>query len=225
MIYMAEIVEQFFSGKYEEKINKNILFFSFSEEEVAAYVENVINEPLSRFLAYMDGLSEKERIEARDVFQFSNLDDGTAIFCEKMKKTDNPGMKFLDIGRILLDDGKERKDGALVKYGENHVKTAEMLGLSFELCNTYYLSGIGYIYADLSREKQEKFLTRLVLRNKLVTRLYQASRNGRVNMREFLYMLSDSTYIRRRSNVKAVLGILMKSDEVDFTDIIELIQM
>lgn len=222
---MEGIVEKFFSKEYEEKINKGILFYSFSQEEVQTYVEQVISEPLPRFIAYIDKLSERTKIEAGDVFQFSDLDDGTVLFCEKMKRTDNPGMKFIDIGRLLLDDGKERKDGALVKYGENHAKTAEMLGLSFELCKTYYLSGIGYIYAELPKEKQERFLTRLVLRNKLVTRLYQASKNGNVNMREFLYMLSDSTYLRRKSNVKAIIGILGNSSETDFEVFINKLKM
>ena len=222
---MEGIVEKFFSKQYEEKINKDILFYNFPREEVQVYVEQVIAEPLPRFLAYMDKLSEREKIESGDVFQFSDLDDGTAVFCEKMSRTDNPGMKFIDIGRLLLDDGKDRKDGALVKYGENHAKTAEMLGLSFELCKTYYLSGIGYIYAELPKEKQERFLMRLILRNKLVTRLYQASKNGNVNMREFLYMLSDSTYIRRKSNIKSVLNVLLKTDETDFGEFIELIRL
>lgn len=222
---MEGIVEKFFSKEYEKKINKGILFYSFPQEEVQTYVEQVISEPLPRFIAYMDKLSERTKIEARDVFQFSDLDDGTILFCEKMKRTDNSGMKFIDIGRLLLDDGKERKDGALVKYGENHAKTAEMLGLSFELCKTYYLSGIGYVYTELPKEKQEQFLTRLVLRNKLVTRLYQASKNGNVNMREFLYMLSDSTYIRRKSNIKAILNVLYHSKETEFAYFIDKIKL
>lgn len=221
---MEGIVEKFFSKEYEKKINKNILFYNFPQEEVQMYVEQVIAEPLPRFVDYIEKLTERTKIESRDIFQFSDLDDGTHVFCEKMKTTNNPGMKFIDIGRILLDDGTVRKDGALVKYGENHAKTAEMLGLSFELCKTYYLSGIGYIYAELSEENQKRFLTRLVLRNKLVTRLYQASKNGTINMREFLYMLSDSTYIRRKSNVKAVLNVLLQSDERDFSEFVELIK-
>ena len=108
---MEGIVEKFFSKEYEEKINKGILFYSFPQEEVQTYVEQVISEPLPRFIAYMDKLSERTKIEAGDVFQFSDLDDGTFLFCEKMKRTDNPGMKFIDIGRLLLDDGKDRKDG------------------------------------------------------------------------------------------------------------------
>ena len=48
----------------------------------------------------------------------------------------------------------------------------------------------------------------LILRSKLVERLIQASQNGKVDLRSFLYMLSDTTYIRRSSNIKRVLAYL-----------------
>ena len=213
---MQGLVKQFFSYEYEKKVNKDLLFYSFDKAKVEEYVEGLINIPLLQFLEYVDNLEEKQQIEAKDIFQFSDFNDATIIFCEKMKNTDNPGMKFSEIGRLLLDDGKARNTGAIVKYGENHAKTAEMLGLAFELCKTYYLSGIGYIYAELSKEKQKKLLTRLVIRNKLILRMYQASKNGAIDMREFLYMISDSTYMRRRSNIKRILNVLSNSDEIDF---------
>ena len=213
---MQGLVKQFFSYEYEKKVNKGLLFYSFDKAKVEEYVEGLINIPLLQFLEYVDNLEEKQQIEAKDIFQFSDFNDATIIFCEKMKNTDNPGMKFSEIGRLLLDDGKARNTGAIVKYGENHAKTAEMLGLAFELCKTYYLSGIGYIYAELSKEKQKKLLTRLVIRNKLILRMYQASKNGAIDMREFLYMISDSTYMRRRSNIKRILNVLSNSDEIDF---------
>ena len=213
---MQGLVKQFFSYEYEKKVNKDLLFYSFDKAKVEEYVEGLINIPLLQFLEYVDNLEEKQQIEAKDIFQFSDFNDATIIFCEKMKNTDNPGMKFSEIGRLLLDDGKARNTGAIVKYGENHAKTAEMLGLAFELCKTYYLSGIGYIYAELSKEKQKKLLTRLVIRNKLILRMYQASKNGAIDMREFLYMISDTTYMRRRSNIKRILNVLSNSDEIDF---------
>lgn len=214
---MYEDIANFFSREYESQVNNGILFYKFSKEDMYVYVEKIVNEPLPRFLAYISELKEKEYIISKDIFQFSDLYDATDKLCIKMKEANNPGLKFEDIGKILLDDGKERKSGAFVKYGENHVKTAEMLGLVFELYHTYYLSGIGYVYIELSPEDKKKFLTRLILRNKLIMRIYQAQINGKVNMREFLYMLAESTYTRRRSNVKAILDVLYESEEYDFT--------
>lgn len=65
----------------------------------------------------------------------------------------------------------------------------------------------------------------MILRSKLFTRMMQASANGKVNMREFLYMLSDPTYVRRRSNVKKMMGYLITSKEYDFNVFIEKIDL
>lgn len=220
---MDNIIIEFYSGKYEKRINKNSLYYSydFPEQEVRAYVQEIISEPIDRYIAYIKALKEREQITSKDVFQFSDLSDATIVICEKIKAHNNPGVRYIDVGKILLDDGKVRKDGAYTKYGENHVKTAEAMGLFFELSRTYFLSCLGYVYCDLSDDDRQKLLTRLLLRNRLIIRMMQASGNGNVNAREFLYMLSDSTYLRRKSNIKAVLNILGSSDEYDFTDFIE----
>ena len=171
----------------------------------------LIDIPIKRYI-----FAEKEIIKSSDVFQFSNFDDATKFFCEKMEAIDNPGLSHLEVGKLLLDDGKERTDAAYIKYGENHSKLAKELGLGFEVCNTYYLSGIGYIYNELSDKSQKALLDRLILRSTLIKRMLQACENGNVDLRQFLYMLADSTYVRRKSNIKRVLTCLSESDEYDF---------
>ncbi len=220
---MGDIIESFFSRNYENKINKNILYYEFSQGEVEVYVKDVINEPVQGYIDYIESIQEREVIRAEDVFQFSNFKDATDNFCEKIKEIDNPGLSHLEIGKLLQDDGKDRTDGAYIKYGENHAKLAKELGLAFELCNTYYLSGVGYVYEEMALEDRERLLVRLILRSKIVTRLYQASKNGKVNLRQFLYTLADSTYVRRRSNIKKVMGYLVASPEYDFKEFIDFI--
>ena len=124
----------------------------------------------------------------------------------------------------MLNDGKERKEGALTKYGENHAKTAEAIGLLFELHRTYFLSIYGYAFLELSASGREKLLVRLLLRNKFIVRLFKASNNGNVEMRNFLYMLSDTTYVRRRSNIRSILNVLQNSTEFDFSTFINRIK-
>lgn len=82
--------------------------------------------------------------------------------------------------------------------------------------NTYYLSCLGEIYIDLEETDREHLLNRLILRSNLISRMIQASQNGKINMREFLYMLSDNTYLRRKSNIKKMVNYLYHSDEYNF---------
>ena len=222
---MDDTLKIFFSRSYENKINKDILYYEFPHDEVEEYVKSISDEPVDRLLAYIRGFSEKEIIKPADVFQFSNFNDATDSFCEKVEAVDNPGLSHLEVGKLLLDDGKVRNDAAYIKYGENHSKLAKELGLGFEVCNTYYLSGIGYIYTELDDKQKKVLLDRLILRSTLIKRMYQASENGNVDLRQFLYMLADSTYVRRRSNIKRILSYLNSSDEYDFHDFIEAIRL
>ena len=213
---MNDIIIDFFCHNTEKRINKELLYCKDNKCEAKNYVVALLNLPLEAYIKYIQKNLEKRSISSKEVCQFSNFEDATIGICSKFKSIDNPGLKFLDIGRLLLNDDKERKDSAYIKYGENHAKTATSLGLAFEFYNTYYLSCLGEIYIDLEETDREHLLNRLILRSNLISRMIQASQNGKINMREFLYMLSDNTYLRRKSNIKKMVDYLYHSDEYNF---------
>lgn len=217
---MEDIVTIFCSYSYENSINEKMLYYdyNFPLEEVLEYVNQVINIPVERLLEVALHNSEEKRITAKDVFQFSNWDDATYRICTVIKAAKNPGVTYLDAGKLLLNDGKIRKNGAFIKYGENHAKTASSLGLLYELTHVFFLSCVGYVSDQLNDDQKERLLIRLILRSKLIQKLYAASQNGKVDVRQFLFMLSDSTYRRRRSNIKTVTKVLENSREFNFTN-------
>ena len=222
---MEKILEVFCSRFFENDINKGMLYcdYDFPAERVLSYIQQIVEIPIEQLLFAIEQWEDEEQIQSGDIFQFSNLNDATYRICHVIKAADNPGITFLEAGKLLLNDGKVRKNTAMVKYGENHLKTAESLGLLYELTHVYFLSCIGYVTDLLNDNQREKLLLRLVLRNKLVRALYLASKNGTVNLRQFFYMLSDSTYTRRRSNVRSILSILEKNKEFDFSQFISAI--
>lgn len=216
---MENLLEIFCSQSFEKDINKRMLYYSyeFPTENVLRYIQQVTELPVDQLLFAALHWESEEQIQSGDIFQFSDLNDATYRICNVIKAANNPGVTYLEAGNLLLNDGKVRKDAAIIKYGENHLKTAESIGLLYELTRVYFLSCIGYVIDLLDDVQKEKLLLRLVLRNKLIRNLYLASQNGIVNARQFFYMVSDSTYTRRRSNVRAVLRILEKSEEFDFS--------
>ena len=211
-------VEEFMSGSYEEKINKKMMYYdySFPSGEVIEYI-NRINELEIPVLVKYILENPAPAISAQDVFQFSSFDDATLRLCQRMKEVDNPGLSHLEVGKLLLNDGKERKDGAYTKYGENHAKTGAAIGLIQELTKTYFLSCVGYVYPELSVTEKDALMTRLLLRNSFIKRVINATQNGNVFMRQFLYMLSDSTYVRRSSNIRKIMNVLADTEEYDFS--------
>lgn len=216
---MDNMLEIFLSKEYEEKINKKMMWYdySFPKEEVMNYINDVLEIPLSDFMDDIFGVTTGEVIEAKDVFQFSSINDATFRMCEEVFEYGNPGLTHIEAGKLLLNDGMDRKNGALTKYGENHVKTARDLGLMYDVTGSYFLSCIGQVINELPEYKRNKLLVRLTLRNKLVRRLIKTAQDGEVHARVVMDMLSDSTYTRRKPNVKQILSILENSDEYDFS--------
>lgn len=218
-----EQLKNFFNFELDKKFNVSIINneFDLVKTDVMEYIYSIINIPIEYFVTYINDNCDCEAIMAADVFQFSSINDATHNICSIIKSIGNPGLKFKKIGDLLLNDEKNRTDIALNKYGENHIKTAELLGLAFKNDQKYYyLSGLGLLYSDMTTDVQEKLLTRLVLRNKLIIQILILAQNGNLNLEAFLYDLSKSTYVRRKSNVKKIINILEKSNEYEFKDFI-----
>ena len=219
-------------------VNKNLLadFFNFGHirtyekqisdgffeecNDVFDYIHRVVEIPISDFVDYIALFSRRQSIMAADVFQFSSFYDATVKVCDKIIEIGNPGLKFKEVAGLLLDDDVCRNDLALNKYGENHIKTAELLGLAFKGSNRlYYLSAIGCVFSKLTKEVQDRLLVRLIIRNKLISQMFILAVKAEFDLEAFLYDLSKSTYIRRRTNIRTVIGFLNQSQEYDFSSI------
>ena len=217
-----KVLKEFFNYAYEHSHEQEMLRCSFVtiKEETLNYIDTVIDIPLDMFIEYLSSCCKRQPIVAADVFQFSDFDDATQRICSKLCAINNPGVKFKKAGELLLDDDGSRNDIALCKYGENHLKTAEVLGLVFrDTTKTYYLTSTGSAFCQLNDEKKKKLLIRLIVRNKLISQLIVAALNGPFELEPFLYDLSKSTYLRRRTNINRVLAILNDSKEYDFLSI------
>lgn len=213
-------LKAFFDFKLENETNTQLISTDAQRfhEATQKYIIELTSIPLSAFVEYIIQRCKRLPIEAPDVFQFSNLDDATLNVCKAIHSTGNTGLTVQQIGRLLLHDGKTRSETAFNKYGENHIKTAEAFGLAFRANRReHYLSAVGMAYANLSDETRDKLLTRLVLRNKLMSQLILASYANVIELDAFLYDLSHSTYLRRRTNIKCMIGMLNETTEFDFS--------
>ena len=222
---MYTILDDFHYKTLENDINKEIVFYDYKlpENEILNYVHELIDIDIEQFLNWQSKNYTSIRISSNDMVQFSSFSDVLRISNEMIKNKDK-GIKWKEAGSILLNDGIQRKNGALVKYGENHLKTSEYLGYIFSLENTYFVSCIGYINKKLNDEEKSKLLTRLIIRTNLFRIIYVFQKNGEVELRKIFDMLSDSTYRRRLSNVRKLFDILLKSNEYDFSKIISKIK-
>lgn len=218
-----DLLDAFYRRTYETDINNKMLYYDyeFPRSEIEDYTQQIMNIPVELFVQCDVAIETLEAITPKDVFQFSTLEAGTKQVCVAIDKAGNPGVNFIQAGKLLLGEERPRKDMAYIKYGENHLKTAEALGLLYELARTYFLSCIGVVYLKQNEEDRKKLLTRMFLRNKFIARLIKASATTKIDARQFLYMLSDTTYTRRKSNIKRILRFFLESKEYDFSKIVD----
>ena len=111
------------------------------------------------------------------------------------------------------------------KYGENHVKTAESLGLTLSYNRKYFLSAIGYIFPSLSKYQQDQLISRTVLRNSLVYNVLHKVLNGQtVSIIDEISFLSESTAKRRKNNSLIFCRLIGLNRDTQVQDYLDLIK-
>lgn len=205
-----ELLDLFFNRTFENNINKEMLDYGydFPYDKVIDYVHLMVNTPLQEFI---DKVRSKVylAIDCKDIPQYSSLGDATSRCCQALAENGDKGFHFEDVGRLLLNDGQERKICAYRKYGENHSKTACQLGLTQNLYNHIYLSALGRVYNMLDESDKKALLARTILRNDLFGRVFSLAEFQDVNIAKFCQSLSLSTIIRRRPNVLQLCGVIL----------------
>ena len=215
----AEVLAIYFSRKKEYEFNDRMMQNGYEEVELEVnnYVNDICSIPLENMVEYIETNGVDYIITSKDVYQFSNFSNATEGVCSVLFENKNKGLTYKELGEALQNDGKSRSDYAKTKYGENHFKVAEDFGLGFYLkAHNCYLSSLGYAYLKLDAEQKHRLMTRIILRSKLIIRLYRESKKGRVPLELLLYDLAESTYRRRKSNVRTVIKELQKTKEYDF---------
>lgn len=208
---MDETLKLFFSRSFEIELNNKLLYrdYVLNQCEVREYILKLLQIPFSVFIEYIIDNYNVSYLSAEDVLQFSDLKNATTNLCYVLRINNDEGYKVFEIGKFLENDGKIRKKEAYIKYGENHAKTAESLGLVFNLSNVYFLSCLGYVINDLPEREQIQLIARIILRNRLIQRLiYRTNMNAQCSYMKEVDFLKKSTALRRKSNVKKLIKIV-----------------
>ena len=210
------IFSQFFSRSFESSLNEKLFLRNYvlDTESVHSYIEELLSIPEEAFIECIIHSGAPSFISFQDVVQYSSFENATSKICQILLNTDNNGLSYIETGRLLLDDGKQRKNPALRKYGENHAKTAFELGLVQCLYNNNYLTCLGYVYNQLGKDAGLELTRRTILRNNFIRKiLFKASR-GFVSLHNEMSFLAESTVKRRLPNIKQLLGMVKGPDSL-----------
>lgn len=213
-------LDVFFSREYEDTIDEQLLERDkrYSQRNVDNYVRELLSIPISDYLLWIESNFLSNTISAKDAVQFSDFTDGTINIVNVMIEAGDTGFTFEEIGELLQNDGVKRTSVANTKYGENHSKIARYLGLVIGRDRYSYVSGVGYSFRTLTDEEQKQLLIRMFMRTPLFRFVYMLKNNDWICMRELFDMLSDSTYTRRKPNIKFVFSLLENNKDCEVDD-------
>ncbi len=155
--------------------------------------------------------------------QFSSFYNGNVHLTKILHECGNFGPDFVVLGKYLTGNGK--KLGAYRKYGENHAKLGELLGLCFidttPRPNKVFLTNLGKIFVHLEDARQKEFVAKISVQIPIVNLVLKKAIRGIVNLRdEMTVYLSKSTLDRRLPNVMCILSNLRY-----YSNDVEVVQM
>ncbi len=152
------------------------------------------------------------KVVSNNIPQFSDSEDIYKVM-RVVLDSEIVDLSYEKIGYFLCPKGA--KSGAQTKYGENHYKLAAQLGLvtpNKPLSTTDL--GIAY-YLTEDSDKRKEMLKRLVMRIPIIQQVLLCADSQLVDMSEYMCrFLSQSTMLRRRSNMRELLSYLMDISEV-----------
>ena len=205
-----EYIARFMTRSFEKSVDNYMLSdknYVVPKKKVNDYLTKVLAIPYSEFIDYVR--DNKGIIEDDQLTQSSNFAACSCEMCKALECQGNPGLSFVDIGKMFPQYVKAGNEGAYRKYGENQIKTSSQLGLTFEYYGSWYLTCVGYIYNELGVQQQKSLLARTVLRVPLYRAIMAEILERDIDLTEYMQTLSDSTKGRRSGSILRMINLCL----------------
>ena len=200
---------QFIKAFLKREDRTEIAFKNGTSKQIELICNLLLNYDINNIVEAMD-YSFYNYLTSDMIVQFSNFENGTVKLAELLYSKEE-GMTYSEIGRALI--GSE-KVGAAIKYGENHSKLAEefeLVTISDHKPSIVTITNFGKYFAFFDRTEQIKLIKMLCIRDPLVQNLIIKAKREIVYYNDECKCLSESTRIRRRSNVKKLLEMVLEN--------------
>lgn len=210
----AEENNEEYVRKFMEKAPESLVVFEKGTGEELEIVYEVLNHtPFSRFYAYVCKLDASRPVDAGEIPQYSDLQDGLERV-EELLEFYPEGIPFSDLGYQL---NRSKNELAQKKYGENHAKLAQMAGLA-EIRKVGRLSIVcktawGSYLLKYSMKEKKSILQKMLLREYFVQKMLNEASKKKVRYRDIVCVLSDKTAERRNANSRELLEFILDENE------------
>ena len=186
--------------------------FEGNDTELTTVFSVLKQVPIEDFLAVVQREEIERELTPADVPCFSTLENGASRLNELLE-FEPDGLTFADAGYQLMNSVKP---GARVKYGENHSKLAAMMTLvtiSSTRPAIVRATRWGTFLTRYDWRSKEGVLRKLLLRDLCVKTIVKDALIGSTSYRNAVKVLSTSTAIRRRTNVKCLIEFVLSGTD------------
>lgn len=176
---------------------------SGDEQSILLAIELLVSIPINEFLYAIDNDVE---FTSKDVFQYSNLVDATRTVCNILYY-EYESLSYFEAGKRMT---KAANEFACVKYGENHLKMAEMFSLVvFDKAQKpmrAHISNLGKASLDIGDDRFAELIRRLAIRNPFVRSMIYNAKDEKIEYKQHASLvLSGQTIVRRKHNVEVIV--------------------
>jgi len=204
--------ERQFIRDFLNTINESLeTLLSGSKEELVVAVKVLIGTPITKFI---DEIDSSKNYKAEDIVQFSNFEHAVNNVCTVIEFSDSL-LNFNDLGKKIMHS---KLVGACKKYGENHAKLAyefSFVNLEKKTSTIVTNTSLGSFSISLSKDDKYELIKRLALRNKFISSIIFGAKKDMITYSSFASkVLSESTVNRRKSNVKYLVSLILKDNEL-----------
>ena len=192
-----EIEYVFLRGNTEEIENARQLINDVSAEEL---IETILENNESTELSYSD------------IPCFSNFYKGT-FRTNEILEFKPEGISIKELGYQLI---RAQKDGANIKYGENHSKLAQVAFIG-ELSHGYLKQTTwGYFLNRCLEEEKFSLTKKVLLTDPCIQAMIKTTCKDDVKYSDVVCFLSKSTAYRRRTNVRFLVKLVLQETKYEW---------
>lgn len=210
MVYPNEIIKLFYMSPVSAET-----YATYTEEQLTVAVSKLINVLNGTSIENIINIIESNRdmiaeITPANIPQFSSINSINDVL-DYVSSADEVTYEL--IGYYI---NKDAKKGAQTKYGENHYKTSASIGLT-TVDKPFMITALGKKYMTLPTEEKNAIRNKLFLLVPIVQKILVEAKYRKIQPMNILNLyLSESTSLRRRSNVRTMVEYVYKDADVEF---------
>lgn len=202
----SKVIKAFFN----DEISLNLADYS-DEEEYDKTIRRVVallsSYSTQQIVDILKLTYSHKKVSAGNIPQYSDLSVALYDTPKMLSKLDKTDISYEEMGRLLWPT--KRQQGADKKYGENHAKTAALIGLTSVYKGNINITDFGKLFLSLNPAQQAILIPVLWLRVPLFYNFFCSNKSENV-LNNDISTLADSTQKRRLSNIRTIIDLIEK---------------